>query len=169
MNEKSDKERLPFLNGHTVGGALVAAMAVVAWMSAGGLGIGSLAEIGPGLFPVALAILLLALSLVLFGIGALQGSGEDLAVPGAEALRSLVAILSALVVFSLTIRGSGFIPALGVTSATPLAILIAGIASRETRWLDLVVFAVVLTAFCTVLFRFLLGLPLPLAPWVLGY
>ena len=169
MNEKSDKERLPFLNGQTVGGVLVAAIAVVALMSASALGFGSLAEIGPGLFPVALAVLLLALSLVLVSIGALKGSSEDRQAPGPEALRSLVAILAALVVFSLTIKGSGFIPALGVTGATPLAILIAGFASRETRWLDLVVFAIALTTFCAVLFRFLLGLPLPLAPWVLGY
>jgi len=169
LNEKSDKERLPFLNGQTVGGVLVAAIAVVALISASALGFGSLAEIGPGLFPVALAVLLLVLSLILVSIGVLSGSGEDRQVPGPEALRSLVAILAALVAFSLTIKGSGFIPALGVTGATPLAILIAGVASRETRWLDLVVFAVVLTTFCAVLFRFLLGLPLPLAPWVLGY
>jgi hypothetical protein len=169
LNERSDNERLPFLNGQTVGGVLVAALALVAWMSARGLEFGSLAEIGPGLFPVALAVLLLVLSLILVGIGALTGASEDLAVPGPEALRSLVAILAALVVFSLTIKGSGFIPALGVTGATPLAILIAGVASRETRWLDLAVFALVLTTFCAVLFRFLLGLPLPLAPWLLGY
>ena len=169
MNEKSDKERLSFLNGQTVGGTLVAAIAVVALMAASALGFGSLAEIGPGLFPVALAVLLLVLSLVLVGVGVLNGSGEDQQVPGPEALRSLVAILAALVAFSLTIKGSGFIPALGVTGATPLAILIAGFASRETRWLDLVLFALVLTTFCALLFRFLLGLPLPLAPWVLGY
>ena len=169
MNEESDKDRPPFLNGHMIGGALVAAIALVSLVAARGLEFGSLAEIGPGLFPVALAILLLALSLVLVGIGALKGSGEDLAVPGSEALRAIVGVVAALVVFSLTIRGTGFIPALGVTGATLLAILIAGAASRETRWLDLVMFAVVLTAFCTVLFRFLLGLPLPLAPWLLGY
>lgn len=169
MNERSDKERLPFLNGQTVAGALVAGMAFIALNSARGLEFGSLAEIGPGLFPVALAVLLLVLSLVLAGIGALTGSGDDLAVPGPEALRSLVAIVAALAVFSLTIKGSGFIPALGVTGATPLAILIAGAASRETRWLALVLFALVLTIFCAVLFRFLLGLPLPLAPWLLGY
>jgi hypothetical protein len=138
-------------------------------MAARGLEFGSLAEIGPGLFPVALGVLLLALSLILIGIGALQGSGEDLVAPGSEALRAILGIVAALVVFSLTIRGTGFLPALGVTGATPLAIMIAGAASRETRWLDLVVFAVVLTAFCTALFRFLLGLPLPLAPWLLGY
>jgi putative tricarboxylic transport membrane protein len=169
LNEESDKERVPFLNGHTIGGALVAAMALVAWISVRGLEFGSLAEIGPGLFPLALAVLLLALSLVLAGIGALQGSGEDLAVPGSEALRSILGVVAALVVFSLTIRGTGFIPALGVTGATLLAILIAGFASRETRWLDLAIFAIVLTTFCAVLFRFLLGLPLPLAPWLLGY
>jgi hypothetical protein len=169
LNEKSDKERLPFLNGQTVGGVLVAAVAVVALMSASALGFGSLAEIGPGLFPVALAVLLLVLSLVLVGVGVLSRSGEDLPAPGADARRALVAILAALVVFSLTIKGSGFIPALGVTGATPLAILISGAASRETRWRDLAVFAIVLTTFCAVLFRLLLGLPLPLAPWLLGY
>ncbi len=168
MNERSD-QRLPFLNGQTVAGALVAAMAIVSLFSARGLEFGSLAEIGPGLFPVALAVLLLLLSLVLVAIGALTGSSDDLAVPGPEALRALVAIAAALVAFSLTIRGSGFIPALGVTGATPLAILIAGFASRETRWPDLAVFALVLTIFCAVLFRFLLALPLPLAPWLLGY
>ena len=109
----------------------------------------------------------LALSLVL--VACALKVPRRLAVPGTEALRSLVAILAALVVFSLTIKGSGFIPALGVTGATPFAILIAGLASRETRWLALIVFALVLTTFCAVLFRFLLGLPLPLAPWVLGY
>ena len=169
MNDKSDKERLPLLNGQTVGGVLVAALALVAWMSARGLEFGSLAEIGPGLFPVSLGVLLLALSLVLVCIGALKSSDEELQVLGPDALRSLVSILGALVVFALTIKGSGFIPALGVTGATPLAILTAGAASRETRWLNLAIFALVLTTFCTVLFRFLLGLPLPLAPWLLGY
>ena len=169
MNDKSDKERSPLLNGQTVGGVLVAALALVAWMSARGLEFGSLAEIGPGLFPVALAVLLLALSLVLVAIGALKCSHEELQVLGPDALRSLVAILGALVVFALTIKGSGFIPALGVTGAAPLAILTAGSASRETRWLSLAIFALILTTLCTVLFRFLLGLPLPLAPWLLGY
>src|SRR5688572_15061847 len=104
LSEESDKDRLPFLNGHTIGGALVAVAALVAWTAARGLEFGSLAEIGPGLFPVALAVLLLALSLLLFGIGvlqgsgALQGSGEDLVVPGAEALRAIVGIVAALVV-----------------------------------------------------------------------
>ena len=118
---------------------------------------------------MALAVLLLALSLVLIGVGALDRSADDVQAPGADAWRALGAILAALVVFSLTIKGTGFIPALGVTGATPLAILISGAASRETRWRDLVVFAIVLTTFCAVLFRFLLGLPLPLAPWLLGY
>lgn len=157
------------LNDQVIGGALVAGLALIAWISARGLDFGSLAEIGPGLFPVALAVILLCLSLVLIGLGVFRKSVENLDLPNAMAKRSLLAILAALVAFALTIKGTGFSPALGVTGATPLAILIAGFASAETKWRDLIIFAVVLTTFCAVLFRILLGLPLPLAPWLLGY
>jgi Tripartite tricarboxylate transporter TctB family len=156
------------LNAHVLGGSIVAVMALVAWTSAQGLDFGTLAEIGPGLFPVALAVILLVLSLCLVGFGVFKRT-ETFDVPNATAWRSLLAILAALVAFALTIKGTGFTPALGVTGATPLAILTAGFASSETRWRDLLLFAIVLTAFCAGLFRFLLGLPLPLAPWLLGY
>jgi Tripartite tricarboxylate transporter TctB family len=155
-------------DARVLGGAVVAAVAVVAFASAQGLEFGSLAEIGPGLFPVALAALLFALSMVLIVTGFLKSGLPD-SFSGKMAGRALLAIMAALVVFALTIKGTGLTPALGVTGATPLAILIAGFASPETRWRDLVIFAILLTASCAVLFRFLLGLPLPLAPWILGY
>ncbi len=169
MTKHTKEAGLPLLNGQVIGGALVAGLALIAWISARGLDFGSLAEIGPGLFPVALAVILLALSFILIGLGVYKTSTENLDLQNSMARRSVLAILAALVVFALTIKGTGFSPALGVTGATPLAILVAGFASAETRWRDLFIFAVVLTTFCAVLFRFLLGLPLPLAPWLLGY
>jgi putative tricarboxylic transport membrane protein len=40
-------------------------------------------------------------------------------------------------------------------------VIVSGAASPETRWRELVIFALVLTAACVGLFRFALGLPIP--------
>ena len=88
-------------------------------------------------------------------------------VPGAALerwpVREPLFILGATVVFGLAVRP------LGVAVAGPLAIAIASLASRETRWVEVLVFSAIMTAFCIVLFKFLLSLPIPLAPWLIGY
>ena len=61
------------------------------------------------------------------------------------------------------------IPSLGMAVACPLAIIASGLAARDSRLPELLVFAVVLTAFCIGLFRYALGLSVPVAPWLLGY
>ena len=82
--------------------------------------------------------------------------------------RALVAprplfVLGALVVFGLAVRP------LGLAVAGPLAIVISALASDEVRWGETILFGVLMTAFCIGLFKFALGLPIPLAPWLLGY
>jgi putative tricarboxylic transport membrane protein len=37
------------------------------------------------------------------------------------------------------------------------------------RWKETILFGVLMTAFCIGLFKFALGLPIPLAPWLFGY
>jgi Tripartite tricarboxylate transporter TctB family len=153
-----------------VGGACVAALALLGFYATTQLDVGTLAEIGPGLFPWALAIILAALSLALI-VTSLRGNAA--AWHPTFNLRALGGIIGALLVFALLMRGTVLgplsLPALGVTGATPLAILTAGFADKQTRWRQLAVFAICLTAFCTLLFRFALGLPLPVAPWLIGY
>lgn len=148
----------------------VAAISLLAFYATTKLDIGSPSEIGPGLFPWALALILLAMSGMLF---LLTLRGKDTGWRPVFNMRALAGIIGALVVFGLLMRGSTFgpltLPALGVTGATPLAILVAGLADRQTRWMQLVLFAGCLTGFCTLLFRFALGLPLPVAPWLIGY
>ena len=68
-----------------------------------------------------------------------------------------------MVVFGLAVRP------LGLVVAGPLAIMIGAIASDEVRWGETIIFGTVMTAFCIGLFKFALGLPIPLAPWLLGY
>ena len=137
---------------------LVLVAAVALWQGAD-LPAGSLRHIGPGMLPRSLAILT-----GLCGIGLTVVS---YLVPGAALerwpIRQPLFILGAAVVFGLAVRP------LGVAVAGPLAIAIASLASRETRWVEVLVFSAIMTAFCIVLFKFMLSLPIPLAPWLIGY
>jgi ferredoxin-NADP reductase len=45
--------------------------------------------------------------------------------------------------------------------AGPLVVFVGGAAAPDFRWRELVVFAVVVTAGCVALFRYALGLPIP--------
>ncbi len=72
-------------------------------------------------------------------------------------------ILGAAVVFGLIIRP------LGLAVAGPLLVVVAAFASHETRWGEILAFAVGMTVFCLVLFKYLLTLPIPVAPWLIGY
>ena len=79
------------------------------------------------------------------------------------ALRGPICILGAAVAFGLTVRP------LGLALAGPIAIVISGLASHETKWGETFVFGLIMTAFCIGLFKFALGLPIPVAPWLIGY
>lgn len=154
--------RPALLSDQVAGGVgLVAASALALFVSRN-LDTGTLAEIGPGLFPRALAVLLFGLGAVIVVLG-LRRNGNDGVEPAVWSLRGPLFILGAVLLFGLSVRS------LGLVLATPLAILVAGLADRHTRWPELAGFAVALTVFCALLFRFALKLPIPLAPWLVGY
>ena len=93
-------------------------------------------------------------------IGGLRRGGIALE---AWRLRGPLFILGAAVAFGFAVRP------LGLAVAGPLAIVIGAFASRETKWLEMLIFGVVLTALCVGLFKFALNLPIPVAPWAIGY
>jgi hypothetical protein len=72
-------------------------------------------------------------------------------------------VLGAVALFAAMIRP------LGLVVAGPLAVIFAGAADRDSRPVELVIFALVLSASCIGLFKYVLGLPIPLAPFLLGY
>jgi putative tricarboxylic transport membrane protein len=74
-----------------------------------------------------------------------------------------VFVIGAVVAFGLAVRP------LGLVVAGPLAIMIGAIASNEVRWKETIVVGALVTAFCIGLFKFALGLPIPLAPWLIDY
>jgi putative tricarboxylic transport membrane protein len=68
-----------------------------------------------------------------------------------------------VLLFGLTVRP------LGLAVAGPLVIIVSGFASSESRLIESVIFGVIMTVFCLLLFKVLLTLPVPVAPWLLGY
>ena len=123
------------------------------------LELGTALRMGPGYFPLVLAGILVVLGLVILAQGFGHPTTGSLAMPW----RGLVLILAAPVIFGLTVRGLGLVP------AVMLVVLISAFASRRMSVLLALVLIVALTLFCVLVFSLGLGLPLRLfGPWLGG-
>jgi putative tricarboxylic transport membrane protein len=136
------------------GGLFLLAIAAVGYVGAFNLPFGHMNSIGSGLLPKSVAFLVGA-----FGLGImLQGlfvQGDKLEAWG---IRGPLFVLGAVLVFALTIRP------LGLSIAGPLCVIVAAMADRDTRPIELVIFAIIMTALCIGLFKFMLRLPIPVFP-----
>ncbi len=148
-----------WLRQDVAAGLVVMGVAGFALWQGASLATGTLGAIGAGMLPRALAILFGALGLLLT-IGALTGDGTRLE---RWSLRGPVMIMAAVIAFGLAVRP------LGLAVAGPAMVLIGAAASPETRWKETLIFSAIMTVFCVGLFKFALGLPIPLAPWLVGY
>ena len=141
------------------GGLVIIAVAIFAFWAGADLPIGTFGGMGPGMLPKGLAVLLGLLGVLLILDARLEG-GLRLE---RWSIRGPLFVLGAVVVFGLTIRP------LGLVVAGPLAVIVSAFASDEVRWGETLLMGAVMTVFCVGLFKFALGLPIPLAPWLLGY
>lgn len=130
---------------------LIGAALFVVWML-GNLSQGTLRVMGPAMVPrwTAAAIGLFGAVLVVMGF---TQEGDALE---RWHLRGPAFVLAGIVLFAATIRQPGFIV------AAPLAMIVAGFGSREVRPRELVIFALVMTLACALLFRFALNQPIPM-------
>ena len=142
-----------------VAGLVVMGVAALAIWQGASLPMGTLGGMGPGMLPVGLAVLLGVLGAWLAFDGVIEG---ELTLDR-WSIRAPVLVLGAIVAFGLLVRPYGLVV------AGPAAIVIAAFASDEVRWGETLLFGAFMTAFCIGLFKFALGLPIPLAPWLLGY
>lgn len=136
------------------GGLFLIALAAVGFVGAFNLPFGAMSSIGSGLLPKSVAVLVAAFGLLMV-LQSLFFEGDRLEAWG---IRGPVFVLGAVLVFAFTIR------TLGLAFAGPLCVLVSGMASRETRPLEIVIFSVVMTALCIGLFKFMLRLPIPIFP-----
>lgn len=150
------------------GGLFLIALAAVAIVMAWDLPMGTLRQIGAGMLPKSIAVICAALGAVL-ALSALRYHGESLS---PWSWRAIIHVLGATVLFALLIRGFDFgpvhVPSLGLVVAGPVVVLFSGLAASDRSVKELVVFAAVMTLGCALLFKYALGLPIPLAPWLLG-
>lgn len=123
------------------------------------LDFGRLSAIGPGLLPRVTAVLLAALGAIIV----IEGLTVNSSKLDAWELRGIVFVLGAILAFAATVRP------LGLAVAGPLAVMIAGLADRSTRFVEILPFALAISLFSIGLFRFALGLPIPVQPALLGY
>jgi hypothetical protein len=122
-----------------------------------GLEIGTAFRMGPGYFPLVLSGVLILLGLLVIAQG-MRGGGEP---SGRFALRGMFFILSAPILFGLTIRGLGFVPAIFLTA------LVAGFASRRMGLGRALLLAAGVTVFSVAVFSYGLGLPFRrFGPWL---
>jgi hypothetical protein len=149
-------------------GLFMILLAGLAFVLARDLPLGTLRQIGPGMLPISFAAICAALGLMLC-ISSLRFNGEKLT---GWSWRGVIFVLGGAVLFGLTVRGFDIgplkVPQLGLIVSGPLVVLVSGLAAEDRKWKELIIFAVAMTTFCALLFKYALGLPIPLAPWLLG-
>ncbi len=120
------------------------------------LPLGSLRAMGPGMLPTSIAVIMIAGGALLAAAAIVKG-GNLLTRPH---VRGLFFVLGGIVLFGLTIRSFGLIV------AGPLSMIFASFATDEVRPTEAVIFAAAMTAFCIFLFKFALGLPIPVVAFM---
>jgi hypothetical protein len=117
--------------------------------------LGSAGRMGPGYFPRALGIILIALGLVL-SLRALRLQGTPMQF---GSFKPLLVILASVIVFGAAAPKGGLI------AATILLIIVSSVASDEFRWKEAVISSLFLAAFTWAAFAYGLKLQLPVWPW----
>jgi putative tricarboxylic transport membrane protein len=148
------------------GGLALIAFAIIAIWTSGDLPGTHGFAFGPGTAPRLFAGLLA----VVGALVALTGLFFDGPPIERYAIRGPAWVLLAILAFAGMIRGVNLgpltIPPLGLVPSTFAAFLVSIFGSTEMRWLESLIAAVVVTAFCVGLFVYLLQLPFQLWPWI---
>jgi putative tricarboxylic transport membrane protein len=152
------------------GGLALIALAILAIWTSGDLPGTHGFAFGPGTAPRLFAGVL-AVAGALVALNGLLADGPPLE---SYAVRGPAWVILAILAFAGMIRGINLstigipfnIPPLGLVPSTFAAFLVSIFGSTEMRWLESLIAAAAMTAFCVGLFVYLLQLPFQLWPWV---
>lgn len=136
------------------GGALILAGAFIAFHSITTLNLGTISNMGPGMFPAALGFILAGLGAFIFG-PALFREGSALTID----VRSLAAILTSVLAFALMLRPFGLIPAIVALT------LIASRSDSKLSLLGTAILAAGLSLSAVLIFQVGLGLQIATVAW----
>jgi hypothetical protein len=121
---------------------------------------GSVAEMGPGFFPTVLGSLLALMGVIACARAVRPGKAE--AGIGAVRARPVVFVLGSVVAFAVAL------PSLGLVVASMLLVVLSRLAAPGFRWVEVLVFASLLTLSCALVFLWGLKMPMLLWPAFLG-
>ena len=148
------------------GGLALIGLAIIAILTSGDLPGTHGFAFGPGTAPRLFAGLL-AVCGALVALSGLLVDGPPIE---KYAVRGPAWVLLAIIAFAGMIRGFSVgpltLPPLGLVPSTFAAFLVSIFGSTEMRWVESLIAAVAMTAFCVALFVYLLQLPFQLWPWV---
>jgi putative tricarboxylic transport membrane protein len=120
--------------------------------------LGTARRMGPGYFPMVLAVLLVLVGLVVTARG-LMRDGERV---GSFAVLPMVLVIGGTVAFGLLVRSAGLL------AASIVLVGVSAFASPAFRWKQAVLLALGLAVFCILVFTRGLGLPIPVIGPLLG-
>jgi len=134
-----------------VAGIVLICLCVFVLWAVGNLKLGTIKFMGPAMFPRVLAVMVGASGVALVVLSLLR-DGEALQ---KWSYRGPILVTVAILLFALTIRE------FGLAVAGFLALFVSGFATPEARPLEALIFSVALTAGCIILFRYMLGMAVP--------
>lgn len=137
------------------GGLLLTAVGIFATVHAARYTFGSISHMGPGFFPTILGALLTMLGMLIFLLALKSRIRTRIQIRW----RGLNFVLIAIVVFSLTLENLGLIPSVFIT------VILASMSDPNTDWRQRLILSVCITLFTVLVFKYLLGMILPLGWW----
>jgi len=144
-------------------GGLMILLGLVAAIEGQNYTIGTLRQMGPGFFPVALGVLLIFLGLLIAGTSLGENvDGDDTILPEKLEWRGWFCILAGPALFIIFGKIGGLMP------ATFACVFISALGDRSTTLKSAAVLAAGVTVFGVVLFAYLLKMPMPVLKWGLS-
>jgi hypothetical protein len=145
-------------------GALMIVLGLITAHEGSTYPIGTLNQMGPGYFPIALGVLLIFLGGLIAATATAGADSEEAALPHAE-WRGWACILGGPALFILLGRQSAWVPVTGMLPATFACVFVAALGDRETTLKSALILASSVTVFGVILFHYLLKLPMPVLTW----
>ncbi|MBN9081464.1 MAG: tripartite tricarboxylate transporter TctB [Rhizobiales bacterium 62-17] len=144
------------LNSETIAGLLFVLIGAAFLIGSYGLSFGTWRKIGPGGFPAMVSVALIGMGLFV-AIKSLRTNGGE---PLSFQFGNIAVIVASIVVFGLTVRGAGLLPAVLACS------LVSALASKPFRPLIMIAYGLFMGAACSLVFVKGLGMPVAIiGPW----
>ena len=144
-------------------GALMALIGAFVGLNTLQLQVGTLLRMGPGMFPLALSIILIVVGLLIaLNAGDTEADELDHLDHGASAypdFQGCAAIIGGMVAFVV------LTPLVGIVAGTFACVFLAAIGDKDATWLGSFVLSSVVTAIGMIVFIYLLKMNLPLFKW----